>query len=155
MYNKQMSQSADIAAFDKNGQLALLAEVKNKRGTSREWANEMRRSIYEHARLPNAPYFLLALPDKFYLWQGTNGSSEAAPPMLEVDPTPFLRPYYQRLGTSVLTGESFELLVAAWLNRVLIARSPEDLDSDNESWLVASGVFDRLAGGHLELETAA
>jgi hypothetical protein len=51
--------------------------------------------------------------------------------------------------------QSADIAAFAWLNRVLIARSPEDLDGDNESWLVASGMFDRLAGGHLELETAA
>jgi hypothetical protein len=38
---------------------------------------------------------------------------------------------------------------------VLRTKSPHDLSHGNQDWLVSSGLFDKLAGGHLEFETAA
>jgi hypothetical protein len=149
-------QYADILAFDKNGQLALIAEVKNKRGTSTTWAARMRRNMFAHGLLPNAPYFLLALPDAFYLWEQNGGASEAAEPTQKINPHQLLEPYYEKAGISPanLTGASFELIVTLWLNQVLRAKSPQELNG-NHDWILKSGLFDRLAGGHLELEAAA
>jgi len=45
-----MSSSADLALYDRNGQLTAVAEVKNKLGTSREWATQLRRNILAHGR---------------------------------------------------------------------------------------------------------
>ena len=152
-----MKQYADIVAFDRNGQLALIAEVKNKSGTSSEWAAKMRRNMFAHGLLPTAPFFLLALPDNFYLWKNTGRALEVIEPTHRVDPRPFLQPYYETSGLSPndLTGRSFELIVTSWLNRVLRAKNPQDLSGRNQEWLISSGLFDKLAGGHLELEAAA
>ena len=152
-----MRQYADILAFDKNGQLALIAEVKNKRGTSDDWAAKMRRNMYAHGLLPNAPFFLLALPDKFYLWKNVGRTLELLEPTQKVDPRPFLQPYYEKSGISAndITGEGFELVVTSWLNQVLRAESPQELSNGNQDWLINSGLFDKLADGHLELEAAA
>lgn len=152
-----MRQYADILAFDKNGQLALIAEVKSKRGTSDEWAAKMRRNMYAHGLLPNAPFFLLALPDKFYLWKNADRTSEVLEPTQKVDPRPFLQPYYEKSGISAddLTGKSFEHIVTSWLNQVLRAKNPQDLSNGNQEWVIKSGLFDKLAGGRLELEAAA
>jgi hypothetical protein len=152
-----MKQYADIMVFDKNGQLALIAEVKSKRGTSSQWAAQLRRNMYAHNLLPTVPYFLLALPDRFYLWKNAGKSLEPLEPTQQVDPTPFLQPYYEKSGVSSdkLTGKSFELIVASWLNQILRAGSPPDLQDKNQEWLVSSGLFDRLSGGRLEFETAA
>lgn len=152
-----MRQYADILAFDRNGQLALIAEVKNKRGTSGEWAAKMRRNMYAHGLLPDTPFFLLALPDRFYLWKNGGEDAEILEPTQQVDPRPFLQPYYEQTGVGAdgLTGKGFELIVSSWLNQVLRARSPQDLPDGGRDWLIGSGLFDRLAGGHLELEAAA
>ena len=152
-----MKQYADILAFDRDGQLALIAEVKNKRGTSMEWAAKMRRNMYAHGLLPNAPFFLLALPDAFYLWKNTGRDVALIEPLQRLDPNPFLQPYYETSGVSpsALTGRSFELIVTSWLNQVLRAKDPQDLSTSNQDWLVSSGLFHKLAGGHLELDVAA
>jgi hypothetical protein len=152
-----MNQYADILAFDKHGQLDLIVEVKNKRGTSSEWAAKMRRNMYAHGLLPNAQFFLLALPDKFYLWKNTGKALEVLEPTQVIDPRPFLQPFYEQSGISpeVLTGRSFEFIVTSWLNQVLGARRPQDLPQENQDWLVSSGLFDKLSGGRLELEVAA
>jgi len=128
-------------AFDKDGQLALIAEVKNKRGTSSNWAAKMRRNMLAHGLMPNAPYFLLALPDAFYLWDSSGRSLQFAEPVQKVDPHSFLRTYYQKTGISPTdpTEESFEFIVTSWLNQVLRAKSPQELSNGNQDWLVTSG----------------
>ena len=152
-----MKQYADILAFDRTGQLALIAEVKNKHGTSSDWAAKMRRNMFAHGLMPDAPFFLLALPDTFYLWKNTGKALEVIEPTQEVDPQPFLQPYYDTSGISSdnLTGRSFELIVTSWLNQVLRAKNPRDLPNGNQDWLVSSGLFDKLVDGYLELAVAA
>jgi hypothetical protein len=152
-----MKQYADILVFDRNGQLALIADVKSKLGTSSDWAAKMRRNMYAHGLLPQAPFFLLALPDRFYLWKNADKTLEILEPTYQVDPTPFLQPYFEKTGLSPdnITGRSFELIIASWLNQVLRVQSPQDLQDRNQEWLVSSGLFERLTGGHIELETAA
>ncbi len=152
-----MRQYADILAFDKNGQLALVAEVKNKLGTSSDWAAKMRRNMFAHGSVPNAPFFLLALPDSFYLWENTDRTLEIVEPTQKVNPKPFLQHLFGLTDSSYrnLTGKSFELVVTSWLNQVLQAQRPEDLLEDNQDWLLSSGLFEKLTGGHLALEAAA
>lgn len=155
--HENANQYADILAFDKSGQLVLIVEAKNKRGTSAEWAKRMRRNMLARDLRPKAPFCLLALPDRFYLWKNAGGAPEVTEPTLQIDPTPFLQPYYEKSGAlpGELTGDSFELIVAAWLNEVLRADNPPDLKGKNQEWLLESGLFDSLAGGRLELEAAA
>ena len=152
-----MKQYADILVFDKNGQLALIVEVKSKRETSTDWAAQMRRNMYAHGLLPPAPFFLLALPDRFYLWKNTDKLLESVEPTFKIDPTAFLKPYYDNSGISPssITGKSFDLIVVSWLNQILRADAPQYLQNTNQDWIISSGLFDRLIGGHLELETAA
>lgn len=152
-----LSGYVDIVAFDKSGQLALIVEVKCKFGTSVEWAKRMRRNLYAHGFLPSVPYFLIALPDKFYLWVNAGREAEEIEPTMEIDPTSFLRPYYDRAGVApdALTGKTFELIIAGWLDSVMRADSPADLEANDLDQLANSGLLDSLSGGRLELEAAA
>lgn len=152
-----MRQYADIVIYDKNGQLALIAEVKNKQGTSKEWAAKMRRNMYAHDFMPNAPFFLLALPDRFYLWKNPTGTGEEIEPTQQIDPAPFLQPYFEKASIlpSTVTGKSFELIVVSWLNQILRASNPEDIQNHGQDWLLNSGLFEALTGGYLKFETAA
>ena len=153
-----MTQYADILAFDKFGQTALIVEATIKRGgSSTNWAAKLRRNILAHDLLPNAPFFLLALPDNFYLSDNSNTDSEMAEPIETVNPRPFLQPYYESFGVSPdgLTARSFEFIVQSWLERVLAAEKPQNLIGNNQDWLINSGLFDKLAGGRLQLARTA
>ena len=151
-----IKQYADIQVFDRNGQLALITEAKNKRNTTSEWATKMRRNMYAHGLLPAAPYFLLALPDRFYLWKDAGAHPELIEPTSEVDPHPFLLPYYERLGISPvnLPGQTFELVVSSWLEGLLRISDRHAPRADYD-WLIRSGLLPRLVGGHLQIEEAA
>ncbi len=62
-----MSTRWDLAVYDSQHQLVLVVEVKSIAGASPEWAARLRRNILAHGTFPNAPFFLVALPDRFYL----------------------------------------------------------------------------------------
>lgn len=145
---------ADIAGFDKTGQLRIIIEVKNKLGTTSNWAAQMRRNVLAHGILPTAEYFLLALPDRFYLWRGVGQLVETRPPDYETDASRLVGPYMEKAGLrpELLGEHSLELIVAGWLNECIQASRPEDLPEASRDWLMHSGIFDVLQGGRLELE---
>ncbi|MDQ4075121.1 MAG: hypothetical protein M3220_02615 [Chloroflexota bacterium] len=144
----------DLVVYNHNDELALIVEVKRKFDASKEWAARLRRNILAHGVVPRAKFFLLALPDRFYLWKDGNLPYEPNEPDYEVDPTPILQPYFDRLGISPedMSGQSFELLIASWLNELIHSdKAYEDLDY-YQSWLLDSGLSDELVGGRLAHE---
>ncbi len=146
---------ADLAIYDKNGQLVLVVEAKNKLGTTNSWAIKMRRNILAHGLMPNTRFFLLALPDRFYLWKDAGVVPEMVPPDYEINPKPFLHSYYNgaKISLNSLTGESFELVVSSWLSRLLQADVlPSELQ--DQDWLVESGLFNAIKYGHLAVQVA-
>ena len=145
-----MRFQADMAIYDKAGQLALVVEAKNKLDTTSDWAARMRRNLLAHGLMPNTRFFLLALPDRFYLWKDAGVIPEIGPPHYEIDPKPLLRPYYNDTDplNGLLTGASFELVVSSWLNTLLQTDIlPAELQE--QEWLVESGLFEAIKSGHL------
>lgn len=141
----------DIVVYDKTGQLVLVVEVKTRRGVSDAWAAEMRRNLLAHGAT-QAPYFVLALPDRFYLWVDKQ-PLELVNPDYVVDPLPFLKPY---LGTPVvseyLSETGFEMVVEAWLTSLMWTDElPQDI-AESSGWLIESGLFNALREGHLASE---
>lgn len=55
------------ATYDRDNQLVLLVEVKSKLGAPPEWAARLRRHLLAHGTCPNAQYFPMVFPDRFYL----------------------------------------------------------------------------------------
>jgi len=45
MLSRTHDWQADFAVFDQNGQLAVVAEAKNKRGADLQWASEWFRNF--------------------------------------------------------------------------------------------------------------
>src|SRR5260370_27981919 len=113
----------DFVAYDKEGHVVLLAEAKSRRGTSEHWAALLRRNMLSHGVLPWAKYFLIATPERMYLWKQERPNPSEAPPEFTIDATKVLQPYFQKLHQepSDIGPEAFELLVSAWLTD--IARS--------------------------------
>ena len=147
-----MKQMADIIAYDTNGKLTLVVEIKSKLGTSSQWAAKMRRNILAHGLLPSTPFFLLGLPDHFYLWKDNGIIPEVIMPTYEIEPGPFLQPYYEKSGLSleIISGKSFELIVVSWLSEIL-GTSGQDFIQDSQKWLIESGLFEAIRGGHIDL----
>jgi hypothetical protein len=147
-----MTDRWDLAAYDQNNQLILVVEVKSKLNVPPEWAARLRRNILAHGTFPNAAYFLMAFPDRFYLWKNTIATQEATEPTYVIDARPILQPYFERADTTaaLISGQSLELIIASWLNE-LIHKAPDQLDA-SQQWLLESGLHDAIFGGSLSPE---
>ncbi|MBW4462107.1 MAG: hypothetical protein KME47_17970 [Nodosilinea sp. WJT8-NPBG4] len=147
----------DLSVTDRNGKLALVVEVKGKTNASPAWAAALRRNILAHGILPNAPYFLMAFPDKFYLWVDAEAHPEQSDPTYTIDAHPILQPYFDKAGVTAdqISGQSLELIVASWIGELLHSKqAPETFDKSLQ-WLVESGLNNALSGGKFEHEAAA
>ena len=90
-----------------------------------------------HGMLPWSKYFLMATPERMYLWKQQQPNAAEAPPEFTIDAEKVFQPYFQKLHQepSKIGPEAFELLVLTWLTD--IARSGDhDLKEDASSaWL--------------------
>lgn len=152
-----MGYRADIAGYDRTGKLVLAVEAKAKGGASPDWAAKLRRNLLAHGVVSESPYFLLALPDHFYLWKAQPSGSLERQPDYDVDPTPLLRPYFERSGVSPLrvSGGSFELILGSLLQDLLNTPDLSGPIAQNNPWLVESGLHSQLRGGRIAYEVAA
>lgn len=139
----------DLASYDRANQLVLVVEVKSQLNTSPEWAARLRRNILAHSTFPNAPYFLMVFPDRFYLWKDTDLTDEPIAPTYVTDAGPVFQPYFAQSGIAAhqISGSSFELIVASWLNTI-IHMTPDQLDAPQQ-WLIESGLYSAVFGGSL------
>ncbi len=143
---------ADIVVYDRNKQIALIAEVKKKPGVTSEWAVKWRRNILAHGELPDVTFFMVALPDRFYLWKNAGNQPELVEPSFEIDAEPILRPYLERNHVSVeeIDPQSFEFVISGWLNSLVL----QNKETDIQNQVIQSGLFNAIRGGHLEHEVA-
>jgi len=96
------SERVDIAVYSKDDQLQLVVEVKSKTAATADWAARMRRNLAAHLAIPNAPFFLLALPDHFYLWRRLPAPLVVVPPDYDVAPAPLLARAVRRGRRAIL-----------------------------------------------------
>lgn len=147
----------DLSIDDRNGQLALVVEVKRKMNASAEWAAKLRQNILAHGTFPKAPYFLMVFPDKLYLWSNADIYTNEGQPTYTIDASPILQPYFDRVGIPVdqMSSDSLILVVMSWLAEILHADQRPDSIDTTQKWLIESGLYDALAGGKFEHEAAA
>ena len=147
----------DLSVDNRNGQLALVVEIKRKTNVSPEWAAKLRQNILAHGTFPKAPYFLMVFPDKFYLWSNAEAYQDQSKPTCTIDASPILQPYFERAGVTAdqISGASLELVVTSWLGEIIHSdQLPENIDA-SQQWLIESGLYAALAGGRFEHEVAA
>jgi hypothetical protein len=136
----QADRGTDFIVRSPDDRIVLAVEAKRRSNASAEWAAQMRRNLSAHGMVPDAPYFLLALPDKFFLWKDAP-ALQAVPPDFEFDATDALRPYLDLLHYPVdeLSAASFESIVRLWLEDLV-----RENGSGRSSWLRASGLDKQL-----------
>jgi hypothetical protein len=127
----------DFVAYDRDGRVVLLAEAKSRHGTSEHWAARLRRNMLAHGILPSAKYFLIATPERMYLWKQERPNPADVPPEFTIDAATVFQPYFQKLHQepSKIGPQAFELLVLTWLTD--IARSDEHnvQEDPSSAWL--------------------
>lgn len=157
----------DVQVVDREGRTVLVAEAKSRFDTTGSWAAGTFRNLYAHGSIPDVPYFLLALPDAFYLWLEPGKKASAAfidgrttalgepevTPDYSVPAWEIVRPYLGRPGgrepnPHEVSSYAMGLVLGAFLADVLNAR---DLTRDNAPrelwWLFDSGLYDAMRGG--------
>ncbi len=147
----------DLSVYNRDGQLVLVVEVKRKTNVSTEWAAKLRRNILAHGVFPKAPYFLIALLDKFYLWTNAEAHLDLSEPNYTIDARPILKPYFERAGVTAeqISPQSLELIITSWLGEIIHSEKlPENVDT-SQDWLIDSGLYTALAGGKFEHEAVA
>jgi hypothetical protein len=94
------------------------------------------------------PYFLLALPERFYLWKDAPPHL-ASPPDYDVDAQQVLRPYLDKLQTplSRLSENSFEHLLRTWLEDLIRSNVDRTQMVQSDKWLIESGLYDAIKLG--------
>ena len=151
-----MDTRLDLAAYNRNDELVLIIEVKTKLGTSSKWAAQLRRNIFAHGILPPVKFFLLAFPDRFYLWENNHNDLSEIEPDYIVDAQPILAPYFKqaKVRPDQISGESFELVVASWLSELVHSDKLSEKNDPAGNWLIESGLHKALTGGRLAYEVA-
>jgi len=147
----------DLLVYNRDGQLVLVVEIKRKTNVSTDWAAKLRRNILAHGVFPKAPYFLIALLDKFYLWTNAEADLSLSEPNYTIDARPILKPYFERAGITAekISGKSLELIITSWLGEIIHSEKlPENLNTSHD-WLIDSGLYTALAGGKFEYEAVA
>jgi hypothetical protein len=148
-------ERADIMVFDANWQLQLVGEVKNKYRASAEWVTRMRYNLLFHTYVPNAPYFLLALPDYFHLWVDALADEEVAPDFT-IPATEILSPYVNGAGylLSDVTELSLEILVNLWLEDLIHSEIKPETARPTLQWLFDSNLYPSIKNGKILREEA-
>lgn len=141
----------DLAVYDRFQRLILTVEAKKKFGTSVKWATQIRRNLVAHGFYPSSSYFLLATPEKFFLWLPESNTPEETMPNFVEDAEKQLKPYLRELGFNLreIDGYVFEQVVAHWLKYGVMYPVGNFVKPD---WLVESGLAAKILRGNLSLE---
>src|SRR5436190_15490117 len=152
-----MSFNADLALYDSHGQLAALADIRKRLGTSGKWATALRRNILAHGGFPSVEFFLVVTPDRLYVWKNAGMEPRLVKPTYEVDARPLLEPYFKRIrrDPAEISGEGFELLVGSWLADLTRSGMAPEQVSEPDSWLMQSGFLNAVRNGRVDYQLAA
>lgn len=151
-----MSSYADLAVYNRHGQLTALVEIKNKPGTSPAWAAQLRHNLLARGGYDTADFFLLVTPDWLYLWKNTSTAPPLAEPTYVISAQPLFTPYCARAGLDVLSlsHHAFELVVIAWLSDLIRSDKPPKQRAKGQRWLVESGFLPAIQDGRLAYEVS-
>jgi hypothetical protein len=151
---------ADILVYDTRHNLTLVVITENRWGESSEWAALRRQNLYEYEPPPKAPFFLLALPEHFYLWKNVECASKIEP-TYDMDPKFYLQSFLKKSGLSLENlrqPDSFDILIGMALSGITLAYEKNDIcsvypqwfDKPNHKWLFESGLFDAIKRGEVQ-----
>jgi hypothetical protein len=143
-------QPADLGIFDRHQILQLVADIRGKAHASEDWVLELRGNLLNEHAIPEAPYFLLALPDAFYLWTPATSRDSQAPPDYRIDARQELTPYIQGWRDSLegLNPYILQILVRSWLQDLTFRQK----NGSSEPWLYDSGLFEAIQEGRVEVD---
>jgi hypothetical protein len=149
----RLKRRADVAVFDKSGNLQLVVEAKYMKPNedSLKRAVQIRRNLLVHSGIPDSPFFLIVFPAHFYLWKKGLPDNYDRQADYSVDTGVFLDSFADKWKTfDYMAGVEFERLVSQWI---------KDLSNSNDTskipdWARASGLYDAIKNGSVVTEAA-
>lgn len=150
----RLKRRADVAVFDKYGNLQLVIEAKyikpDEDTPSR--AIQIRRNLLAHSGLPDSPFFLIVFPDHFYLWKKGLPDAYDRQADYAVYSEIFFKSFADKWRQSLenMSGNEFERLVSEWIKDL----SKSSDTSKIPDWAQASGLYDAIKNGSVVTEAA-
>lgn len=146
-----MPSHSDIVAYSPDHRRVLVVECKGGGEMSPENAALLRRNLLTHNLIPDAPYFLLAVPNGFFLWLDKTPADQ--PPDFFASAKSVLRDYLGKHAEALGTrGESLQLVLVSWLGDLASAIRQPDPNSEADQMLVKSGLYDKIRFGEVKSE---
>ena len=147
-----MTVRADLSLYDAAGRLAAIAEVKNRVGTSGQWAAKTRRNLLALGLGRGSAFFLLVTSDRLYVWKDAGDDPVEIPPTYVEDVSSTFASYLDSAGVPAnqVSSAAFELVVAAWLDD--LTHNGQATPRANREWLDQSGFRGVLQDGRVQLE---
>jgi hypothetical protein len=150
---------ADVAVYDRKHRLVLVVETKSRFDATARWAGRTFRNRYVHGHVPNARYFLLALPDFFYLWKEPTKkvatqqarSRDEIPPDHVAPAGEIIRPYLgdKDVSPHEISTYAMKMIVSAWVADLINSDLSKDTAPQSLSWVFDSGLYGAIKGGTL------
>lgn len=142
----------DFVAYDKRGQPVLLALASGSRNTSEVWAAQYRRNLLSHGTLPDAPFFLIASPERMYFWRQSASLPDDAPPQFTLDASAAVKPFFgsSRRLPERISGEGLWWIVLSWLEDLSDSGQQRAREDPSLEWLSQSGLFEALGNARIE-----
>jgi hypothetical protein len=146
----------DFIAYDYSGRAILVGEVKSRVGMSEQWAARFRRNMLAHGILPKALFFLIATPERIYLWKQDQPGVSDEPPEFTIDVAREFKQYFEKMDkTPQAVGEqTLELLVLSWLTDIARTGRKRVKEDPSMLWLAESGLIDSLENARFEMNPA-
>ena len=107
--------------------------------------------MLSHGMLPLARYFLIATPERMYLWKQESLDPVEALPEFTIDAEEVFQPYFQKLDQEPLNigPEAFELVVLTWLTDIASSGEHNPKRGSTSAWL--SELTDSLQEARIEM----
>lgn len=152
-----MAPQPDFAVYSPDQKLQLVVEVKGTPHSDEVWAAKLRRNLLAHSAIPEAPYFLLVLPDYCYLWRNHH-QSDLAPPDFRAETSQVLRRYLAHWNETEhrqsLSERGLAMAVRSWLLDLTQAEVRSAVGSSEMEWLQDSGLPETVRTGFVGSESA-
>ena len=153
-----MAIQPDVTLRNRYGDPLMIVDIRARLHTSPQWAAELRRNLLEREEFRRpTQFFMIATPDRLYLWKGPKTEAEVLLPDFVVDSRPLFLPYLQRSGLNPdrLSPPVFELVVISWLSDLVYVPQKSESLGTEQPWLTDSGFLEAAKNGSLSYGLAA
>jgi hypothetical protein len=143
-------RNVDFAGYSADGHLQLAAFVKGNLGSTPAWVARFRQNLIVHLGIPSTRFFLVTMPDYFYLWRDAPVTNDARLPDWAVDAAPVLSPYMNddRRLSGTLSKVGLNIAVSSWLSHLVWCKA-DQLAMPGLDWLFESGLYEAMRDGEV------